>query len=493
MSDWTAEKFAQRIYDLGLLEQRELNAVWSELGTHDVPLEDFKSLLVRRGNLTNYQVDRVLSGERIGYFYGPYKVQYLIGTGTFARVYRAVNTKDDKVMAVKVLRRRHRDDPGQLDQFLREGNMGSDLRHPNIVSIHKVDSHRDAPYMVMDFVEGRNLREFAKIRKAIDVPTSLRLATDIVAGLAHAASKGITHRDLKMSNILVTSTGRAKLVDFGLAAARATSSDDELVDSPNARAVDYAALERGTNVKKDDPRSDIYFAGCIFYNMLSGFPPLTETRDRMQRLNISRFREVKPIHDVDPSIPHYIATIVNKSMELDPEKRYQTMQEMLVDLQAAQQRLESGATDDGDSKNGKGGAEKLEREGVSRTVMVVESNIEMQDMLRERLKKRGYRVLITSSPQRALDRFEDDDRVADCVLFSTMELGAAALDGFNRFAMEDVTSKKPAILLLDEKQTVEDDQAKLASHRVMMKMPMKVRELRLMLLKLLSADVEQST
>ena len=96
---------------------------------------------------------------------------------------------------------------------------------------------------------------------------------DIAAGLSYAFERGICHRDLKMSNVLVSSVGQAMLLDFGLAAAE----NDDAANSPNPRTIDYAGLERATGVRKDDQRSDIYFLGCIFYHMLTGKPPIVET------------------------------------------------------------------------------------------------------------------------------------------------------------------------------------------------------------------------
>jgi serine/threonine protein kinase len=102
--------------------------------------------------------------------------------------------------------------------------MGSELRHVNIVPIYEVNGDPRAPYMVMEFVEGQTLREMIKIRKKLDVKTSLRIISDVVSALAYASEKGITHRDLKLSNVLISSSGRAKLVDFGLAAAARTTT-----------------------------------------------------------------------------------------------------------------------------------------------------------------------------------------------------------------------------------------------------------------------------
>ncbi len=151
--EFTPASLAQRIVDLGLATSQQLDAVWAELRTSKNELDDFKTLLLRKELLTNFQLDRMLTGERLGYFYGPYKVLYMIGAGTFARVYRAVHRETKRVVAVKVLRRRHRDQVAQVEQFLREGRMGLDLRHPNIVTIFEIQNDPRTPYLVMEFVE----------------------------------------------------------------------------------------------------------------------------------------------------------------------------------------------------------------------------------------------------------------------------------------------------------------------------------------------------
>ena len=489
MVDFTPTTLSQRIVELGLLEHLEVEQAWSEVGVVDGSCDDLIRVLQRKELLTNLQVDRLMKGERTGYFYGPYKVLYLIGAGTFARVYRSVHRETQRVVAVKVLRRRHRAEPVQVEQFMREASVGMQLRHPNIVGIFEVDSDPRNPFMVMEFVEGQTLRELVKIRKKLDVKTSLKLVADVANGLAYAASHGVTHRDMKLSNVLVNSQGKAKLVDFGLAALADTSDEAAVADCPSARAIDYAALERGTGVRKDDPRSDLYFLGSMLYQSLTGVPPLTETRDRIARLNVSRFREVTHINKVDPDIPSNVASIVHKAMEFDPTKRYQTPKEVLDDINLTLERLERGDTNttpanvSGEKANPQADAST---EGLGKTVMLIESKIEFQDLIREKLKKRGYRVLVIGDPARALARFDpEDDQPADCVLFSSPELGSAALDAFNEFGEAEHTAKIPAILLVDRKQQFIIRNAKIAPHRIMLAMPLKVRELRASLIKLL--------
>ena len=148
----TAEKLSQRALDVNILTEDDLNGVWSEYGTRNVDLEPFKQSLVRRGLLSNYQLDRLVEGYKTGFFFGEYKVQYCVGAGTFARVFRAAHRKSGDLFAIKVLRSRYSRDPAQAEMFRREGELGAELKHPNIVGIHEVVSKGAVHFIVMDFV-----------------------------------------------------------------------------------------------------------------------------------------------------------------------------------------------------------------------------------------------------------------------------------------------------------------------------------------------------
>lgn len=486
--DFTPRSLTQRIVDLDLASALDVDKIWAEFRSENVNIEDVKSVLLRKGLLTNFQLERMLTGERLGYFYGPYKVLYMIGAGTFARVFRAVHRETGRVVAVKVLRSRHRGQIAEVEQFLREGRMGLQLKHPNIVTIHDIQNDPRAPYLVMEFVEGETLREILKIRKQFGPIDGLNVVQDICAGLDFAFQKGITHRDLKLSNVLVHSSGKCKLVDFGLAAMVDTSSDKAIADCPSARAIDYAALERGTGVRKGDTRSDIYFVGVMMYNIISGKQALVDTRERSQRLNVTRFHDFPSLSEVCRDLPEQIYTICNKALEFDPEKRYQNPSAMLADIQVALKKLENPnyvekrvgnrhdivSIDAEDAKEGEG-----------KTVMVVENKQELQDVLREKLKKRGYKVLIFGDPERALSKFSPDESTpADCLVICAPDLGNLALEAFNKFAEQDHTKTIPAVMLVDPKQQHIIRGANTSAIHVLLPMPLKVRELRQALAKL---------
>lgn len=490
MADYSVDELVQKAVTLGIMAPEQLQEVWSSFGTQNIEVEPFVQALLRQGHLTKYQVDRLTSGESTGFYYGEYKVLYPVGAGSFARVYRAVHPKSKKVVAVKVLRNRYCSDQTAVDLFIREAELGMSFRHPNIVPIYAVQSEKNVHYMVMDFIEGQTLREFVNIRKKVEPKVATRIITDICLGLDYAFKRGNLHRDLKMTNVLLSSSGKAVLVDFGLASSEKESEPDR----KNQRAIDYAALERSTGVRRDDKRSDLFFLGTMFYHMLTGIPPLSESRDRAKRLDKTRFLSIKPISEIDSSVPFAVSFIVDKAMNLDPEKRYQSPGAMLVDLEVAVKKLEEGTADENSlarqrrlaSASSLSLASVAKKDNQIATVMIVEANPEMQNLFRQSLKKTGYRVLLLSSAERALERVEENDQPVDCVLFNAQSLGTRAVVAFNELGASKLTAETPAILLLDENQIKWAARARRDKHRVAVGMPITMKRLQEVLHKLIS-------
>jgi len=445
MSEMTAEQFAQKAYHLDLVSEAELSRAWAALGTRNVSREDLIAELQRSNILTNFQTDRIIEGRQEGYFYGDWKVLYMVGAGTFARVYRAVHKTTGDVKAVKVLRRRYSEDVNATEQFLHEAKMVMKLKHPNVVPVYEVTKARQHTYMVMEFVEGRNLRDFVKIRSNFSLEESVRIGLDITNGMDFAFMHGVLHRDMKLSNILLAAAGRAMLVDFGLAAMEQLKNAD---GSSNPRSVDYVALEKITNVRRGDKRSDIYFLGGILYQLLCGKSPWPETMDRIQRMSPQRFHDVRPLAEVDARIPNRLSSIVSRAMELHPDKRYQQPSELKRDLETTLDMIRRGGLDQAPGVTAPGLGQQPEvYEGDGRTVMLVDNHPEMQDLLRDGLKKRGYRVLIIGNPERALDRFQDGSFRVDALLLNASRLGQPALQLAKTLVGGDLGVVVPVIVL----------------------------------------------
>ena len=154
---------------LGLLNTHQVQEAWDELGSRTVPAEDFLRCMERKGYLTPFQSNKLLRGETEGYFLGGYRILYKIASGSFGRVYRADDPNSGRVVAIKVLRKKWSEDKHKIELFMREGKVGMTLRHPNIVEILSVNYEKrtNQYYIVMDFVEGGNMRDFLNIRKKL--------------------------------------------------------------------------------------------------------------------------------------------------------------------------------------------------------------------------------------------------------------------------------------------------------------------------------------
>lgn len=371
-----------------LVEPLQLQEARRQLGAR-LDYDSLVKALEQRTFLTSYQAQRLLKRETDGLRVGRYKLQYRNASGSFARVYRAVAVDDGRPVAIKLLRERHAADPRSVQLFRREGELGKRLQHKNIVPIYEVGSDGNQHFFAMEFVEGGNFRDFIKIRRKFSIPDATNYVLGMAEGLDYALSQGMTHRDLKLSNVLLSAQGVAKLVDFGLAGQDASLADlDESVD----RAIEYATLERGTGAPDNDPRSDLYFLGAIYYELLTGIPPYPPTKKPEERRQFSRYRDVRSIRELDPGLPRSIEAIVERLMCVDPADRYQTPGAAVADLQNCLGLPPSEAANPAVP-------DQL-------TVIVVEQRKKQQDALREYFTKHGYRVLMLSDPIRALNRVD---------------------------------------------------------------------------------------
>lgn len=473
MKPQSAEHLLRLVDELELVPAGDLDDAFREAGGHGLSAEEFGQGLVRRELLTGFQLERLLKGERSGYCFGRAKLLYQIGAGSFARVYRAIHRDDGSILAVKVLRNRFTNDPDKCEAFRHEGEMGRLLRHPNIVAIEDVGQENGVSYLTMEFVEGQTLRELVRIRGAVDVPRALGLMHQLVSGLDYAHRRGVTHRDLKASNVIVSSTGEAKLVDFGLAGVD-ESGDKVLGRVEKPRTVDYAALEKLAGVRDDSVRSDIYFLGTVAYLLLSGVSPLLESRDRNVRAEPRRFTSVEPLGARCPDLPRDVVEIVSRMMHLDPGERWQTAADVKRALEVAIARRADGegAVPRPVATSAAGG-----QSAAKGSVMLVESGEKAQQLLREHFTKLGYRVLLTENPQRALARFATQPFPADLLVISTRSLGQSAVDAFNKLSSDPYLAEVPAILLDMGKQPEFVAAAKVDDRRRIVTLPAKGKEL----------------
>jgi len=416
--------------------------------------------------LTPYQVAKLNKRDTEGLLLGKFKLLYRNASGSFARVFRGCSVDDGRMVGIKVLRSRWAEDPRKVNLFKREGELGKRLKHRNIVPIYDVGSDGNQHYLTMEFVEGGNFRELLKARTKFAPAEATRYALDIAEGLEYASKLGVTHRDLKLTNVLLSAQGVAKLVDFGLAGQDASL---RMIDEEVDRAVEYATLERGSGAPDNDPRSDLYFLGAMYYELLTGKAPYPPTKSKDERRQYSRYRDIRPIREVDPSLPPIIIRIVDKLLQINPSQRYQTPSAVAIDLRLALAELNPSALEATPPPSS--------HKPIAPTVLCVEDRPRQQDSLRQYFSKHGYRVLLLRDFDRALTRLRSDPPKGLVLMGDSLGDGTEAL--FAK-AISSCRSSGTAIVLVLSKgqQNLKDKLAETEFARVLFEQPVTLRSIR---------------
>ena len=257
-----------------------------------------------------------------------YEILELIGSGGMANVYKARCHRLNRLVAIKILKSDLADNADFRRRFHDESQAVAQLSHANIVSVYDVSTNPDREYIVMELIDGITLKQYMERRGRMDWRESLHFITQIMRGLSHAHSRGIIHRDIKPQNIMVLRDGSVKVADFGIAC---LANASQTLTQEALGSVHYISPEqaRGDRI---DARSDIYSAGVVLYEMLTGRLPFEG--DSAVSVAIQHLSSV-PLapRDIDPSIPEPLELICMKAMNSDPDKRYPTADAMLEDLE----------------------------------------------------------------------------------------------------------------------------------------------------------------
>jgi Tol biopolymer transport system component len=291
-------------------------------------------------------------GERLG----PYEILAPLGAGGMGEVYRARDTRLGRDVAVKVLPASFAQDAERLRRFEQEARTAGALNHPNILAIHDIGSHDGSPYLVSELLEGQTLRE-----RLTESPLPLRKALDfavqIANGLGAAHEKGIVHRDLKPENLFLTSDGRVKILDFGLAKlSPLVPSADDSEDSPTLASaasplthpgvvlgtVGYMAPEQ-VRGRAADHRSDIFSFGTILYEMISGQRAFRGDSS-VETMNAILKEDPAEISATNRNFPPALERLIRRCIEKSPEERFQSARDLAFALDALSGHSGSSAT-----------------------------------------------------------------------------------------------------------------------------------------------------
>ncbi|GAA2896356.1 Stk1 family PASTA domain-containing Ser/Thr kinase [Streptosporangium fragile] len=266
-----------------------------------------------------------------------YELDGVVGRGGMAEVYRARDIRLDRIVAIKTLRADLARDHIFQARFRREAQSAASLNHPSIVAVYDtgedVSDGAPVPYIVMEYVDGRTLRDLLRADRRLLPERAAELVDGILRALDYSHRGGIVHRDIKPANIMITRNGDVKVMDFGIARAMADSAATMTQTAQVIGTAQYLSPEQARG-ERVDSRSDIYSTGCVLYELLTGQPPFTG--DSPVAIAYQHVREDPiPPSQIDPDIPKWADAIVLKAMAKDPAQRYQHAAEMRADIQRA--------------------------------------------------------------------------------------------------------------------------------------------------------------
>ncbi len=270
-----------------------------------------------------------------------YDVGQIIGRGGMAEVHEGMDTRLNRRVAIKVLRSDLARDPVFQERFRREAQSAAGLNHPNIVSIFDTgediiqdgSNETHIPYIVMEYVDGVTLREMLQNGPRILPERGLEIVAGVLAALDYAHRHGIVHRDIKPANIMINTHGDAKVMDFGIARAMSDAATSVTATSAVMGTAQYLSPEQARG-EVADARSDIYAAGCVLYELLTGSTPFTGDSPVAIAYQHVNSQPVAPSH-LDPSIPATLDSIALHALAKNSASRYQTAAEMRADVERA--------------------------------------------------------------------------------------------------------------------------------------------------------------
>ena len=343
------DEFAESLTSSGLLSDAELRVVKDCLSETHSSASDVRVLaheLVHRGVLTRYQASAVYQGRTAELMLGDYVILEKLGAGGMGEVFKAYHRRMKRVVAIKLLSAEIAKTQRVLERFQREVETTALLLHPNIVAAYDAGEQNGVHYLVMEFVDGKTLREIVRDHGPLSASRAVKYIIQAARGLGHAHGEGVVHRDIKPSNMLLDRKDVVRILDMGLArpdtGSWAHRSDPELpaVRSPDLTQFgavfgtpDFMAPEQAIDCRNVDERADIYSLGCSLYYLLTG-KPLFPGGNAEDKIDAHRLETAPSLRILRPDVPESLDIVYQKMVRKRVDQRHDSADELITALSA---------------------------------------------------------------------------------------------------------------------------------------------------------------
>jgi len=345
------DQFVHGVIAAGLVSEGELSDYLDTFPPEKRP-EDAQALareMVRDGKLTQLQATTVLEGKPSFPVFGDYVLLEKIGEGGVGEVFKASHRSTHRIVALKVLRSESLDSPDLVKRFHQEVKVAARLSHPNIIATFEAGEQEGLHYLVMEYVDGRDLAALVRGNGPLSVTQALDCIVQAAQGLEHAHREGIIHRDVKPANLLLDRDGTIKILDMGLA--RITERDEDVPVGTTLEqrltrrgqvlgTVDYMSPEQATDTRSADHRSDVYSLGCTLFSLLTN-KPVYAGDSAIMKLMAHCEAEIPALGALCAEAPVRLNKVFAMMVAKKPDDRYQSMSEVIADLKTCLQAAQS--------------------------------------------------------------------------------------------------------------------------------------------------------
>ncbi len=331
-----ARDFLDRLAESGLISESELSSMRRDVPEHQQTpyAQGFVRTLVEKGKLTEYQAKAICEGKAKSLVFGEYVVLERLGQGGMGVVFKARHKRMDRLVAIKILPSSATGSSEALERFYREVKAAARLHHPNIVTAYDAGECEGVHYLVMEYVDGKDLAAVARQYGTVPIDRAVDWIIQAARGLEYAHRQGIIHRDVKLANLLLDREGTVKVLDMGLARmiGSADSMDQITSDHEVMGTYGYMAPEQAEDARRVDHRADVYSLGCSLYRLVTG-KAIYQRETPVGMALAHRDAPIPSLLSARADVPPPLDAIFQKMVAKSPEDRYSSMTEVIAALE----------------------------------------------------------------------------------------------------------------------------------------------------------------